>query len=273
MSSSLPHIMKMTIKGNIHSKFQNSFNIKISDYLVHVNAEENPVSSYGIKLEREKFNKIIESISVGDIVTIKSNVIFIYSSSGEIFQIDTRKLILIDLKIHQIELSDSRLKLILQELQGVNFKDNIGLPSDKLTKKKLSYLVNPNTGSKDLKNVAKYLIGRGLGLTPSGDDCLFGFFFILKLFNISDFTLDNFIYKYALKHTTDISIAYFRLLGMGYISEYYKSFSKAVKEENDNNLRDSIKKIIKIGCTSGHDGLLGIFLGTKRLFKKGNYIA
>lgn len=270
MSSSLPYILSMTIKGNIHSKFKSSFNIKANDYLIHVNSEEGPLSSYGIKIRRKIFNEIIKNISIGDIVIFRNNIILIYSSFGEVFEIDTGKIGLMDLKIQQIKPTESRLRLILQEIQNFDLKNKTGLPDDELTKKSISYLADADANIDMLKITVKCLVGRGLGLTPSGDDCLFGFIFILKLFCIFEGTLDSFVYQYSIKHTTDISIAYFRLLCSGYISEYYKSFAEAVKEENADKLRRAIKSITTVGYTSGHDGLLGIYLGTERLLDEIN---
>lgn len=102
------------------------------------------------------------------------------------------------------------------------------------------------------------IVGRGLGLTPSGDDVLIGIIFTLSLLGDEN-TLRVLREKINLESTNHISAQFIRHAFEGYFSE------SLLKLVNANSMEETIDEIIKTGHTSGADTLLGIYYGVSRM--------
>lgn len=109
----------------------------------------------------------------------------------------------------------------------------------------------------------KGLIGLGPGLTPTGDDVLLGFLSVVntcddfypvrKAFN--DEILAN------LKYTSDISASFLKMATENHYHEYVQNVLFSMAFGMPENVLISVKKLQKIGATSGTDIATGIYLG------------
>ncbi|MDY2777747.1 MAG: DUF2877 domain-containing protein [Collinsella sp.] len=108
-----------------------------------------------------------------------------------------------------------------------------------------------------------YLLGRGLGLTPSGDDVLMGYGTALRYLHGagSDAPSARFfdaVEELAPGKTTAVSEAYLEAMCDGRANEDYIELLAALESGRTSDLDRCVARILKIGHTSGADGLLGL---------------
>lgn len=264
MSSSLPQILRHSRNGKIHSLFRHSFNIRFEEDLVNFNQVENQLSSFGCNIESNAMNSILSKLEIGDLVIVQDAMVTIYSTYGGVIEVDTNRMKVIDLGLQPIDATPSRLAMLANIFYQSDIANHIGLTLNGTDIENLNTLLREETQSDAFRTAVRYLVGRGKGLTPSGDDILMGFFLIQKLFSHFSGLSDHFI-SYLKKNTTEISVAYLNSLKNGYVSEFYQSFCQAAAQENKKGVRQAVEKIITIGSTSGYDSLLGMNLGISKI--------
>lgn len=264
MSSSLPQILARSRNGKIHSLFNQSFNLGFEEDLVHVHRAGGQLSSFGMLLSESQMDAILPSLETGDLAKVNGATLTIYPTYGPVVQLETARLRTIDLALRPIEITPRRLALIRQALGPVEASDQLGLALGEQDWRQLNALMREDVRSEAFGQAARYLVGRGKGLTPSGDDILLGFFLVLKLFG-QDAGLTQPLLDFVGRSTTGISAAYLRDLSNGSVSEYFQAFCQAAGLEDSDGLRLAIEKIKTIGSTSGYDSLLGMSLGIRKL--------
>ncbi|MGX7109639.1 DUF2877 domain-containing protein [Facklamia miroungae] len=134
-----------------------------------------------------------------------------------------------------------------------------------LTESFQSQVVNHSNGMVEL---VQFLFGKGLGLTPSGDDFLQGMLVLeqvtlfnqnrLPQFNQSFGRLPDLVkQQMQITTTTKVSQAYYHALFDRQVNPVWLKFIKAIKEHSPEQLIQSIRLIQTYGHTSGNDMLLG----------------
>lgn len=264
VSSSLPLARSENPTGQIHSLFKSSLNIAFGEELVNVANSRMQCSSFGIKLDDNRVDQLIQSNVVGDRVVQKGSQLVFYSSIGGVIELDLDQLDVLDLKVMSVEPDERRIKLVSQILSEVMTFDNVGLPLDEQAVNVLRDLTDPDVGQEALTHAFEFLIGRGKGLTPSGDDILLGYMLLWKLFGKSPCS-KIIRFNDFLKRTTLISANYLRELCRGYVSEYFQSFCRAAARLDEGMMRRCAGEIKKVGSTSGNDMLLGMSLGISHI--------
>ncbi|MBS6955463.1 MAG: DUF2877 domain-containing protein [Enterocloster asparagiformis] len=116
--------------------------------------------------------------------------------------------------------------------------------------------------SSALKKAVSWLIGRGRGLTPSGDDILLGYgagLLALDPSGAGQRFLD--ILESCLHgQTTDISLAYCKGLVAGYVNENMKLLLRGFWNNDRENTGRWLASVRELGHTSGCDTLFGLGL-------------
>jgi hypothetical protein len=110
--------------------------------------------------------------------------------------------------------------------------------------------------------VARDIIGRGPGLTPTGDDFLAGM--MLSLWALHHPNTESIcwgIVDVAQQRTTEISIAYITAMAEGNIDEKWHHLFSALADNNRQLLENIIDNILSFGATSGSDMLWGFLWG------------
>lgn len=264
MSSSLPQILARSRNGKIHSLFNQSFNIGFEEDLVHVGRAGGQLSSFGMLLSYTEMDAILPNLAAGDLVKVQGTMLMLYATYGPVIQLDTARLQVVDLALRPVMLTPQRLALVREALEQAEDEAQLGLALGEQDWQHLNALVREDVRSEAFQQAARYLVGRGKGLTPSGDDILLGFFLVLKLFG-QESGLTGALLEFATQSTTSISVAYLKSLMTGYVSEYFLSFCQAAALEDLDGLRSAIEKIKTIGSTSGYDSLMGMSLGIRKL--------
>lgn len=150
----------------------------------------------------------------------------------------------------EVDISNKLCKIIEDKNPntGLNGKDDSLLKNYDILDK-LNPLTSPNN-----------IIGRGLGLTPSGDDVLIGILFAMYYLNMKG-QIEIFRSKSDLNRTNNISKEFLKYAYSGIFSESLLSLL------DGEDLCEKIDHIMKTGHTSGSDTLLGIYYGFNNLTK------
>lgn len=245
--------------GKIHSIFKHSFNIEVDKDLINIGGFDNYLSCYGINIPKREIVQIISKIKLANLVRVNSNSIAIYTQNG-VQNIDLYNAYKVDLKINVLDnlYTDLLIKILkILEMQCIDEKIGISLNSKmKDISRKLS-----EKNDFDINTTVKWLLGRGKGLTPSGDDILCGYLFILLLINDKK-RLHTIVEQINMNInlTTNISQAYLQCISNGYVnSRVYKLFC-SLKEHIYKDMECDINEILKIGHTSGTDLMYGMKL-------------
>ena len=106
------------------------------------------------------------------------------------------------------------------------------------------------------------IIGRGPGLTPTGDDFLAGFMLSLwTLHHPKTEKICRWIVDASHQRTTHISIAYLKAIAAGCSDERWHQFIYALDISNRQLLFSTIANILAFGASSGSDMLYGFMWG------------
>ncbi|WP_459848676.1 oxamate carbamoyltransferase subunit AllH family protein [Fusibacter bizertensis] len=264
ISSYIKDLFNRRHVGKVHSQFASSFNLLIEEKLVNVNANPDFISSFGMTLPLECVRDVIEHTEVGDIVVVHSNGIRFYGRTKEI-NVEVTHLEIIDLEIDPISAAELVVSNGLDRLANIDYHNKIGLQLTPKTQKVIQFLETSSLNDLTANEEAMlHLIGRGKGLTPSGDDFLMGFTMILIAVD-KDKLWRRQLQSLVDGKTTDISLAYYRSLFELSVSSSYKSLLKGIKESDLLICHRSIEQIKKFGHTSGYDSLYGILTGAIRI--------
>lgn len=257
--------------GVVHSCFRTSFNFQLGNDLFHIGQEDRPLCCFGMVLSKEKIRKILERIKPGDLVRCRAGIIILYGTK-EIFTINTNQMKRIDLQIKNIECALEAEKnkscserclektLFWEILSELNLDGKIGIDKDEEFMRCCDWLEAGQ--SETMKNAVTWLIGRGIGLTPAGDDILLGYgagvlaldplgkgerFLRILSENLHD-------------QTTDVSMAYYQALMQGYVNENMKLLLQELKNNDKEKIQLQMESVRAVGHTSGMDTLEGFRL-------------
>lgn len=279
-SSSLP--MKLLTSnqiGEVHSIFQNGFNVRFRERLVYFSKKTNTKTPFSIILPNAFIISYFNDIEIGDKVVWINNMkefVFVYQEASLCIKNSpsfcTYK--------QNIRFSNEVLFKNLEELRKwldlYKYQENMfftindvisgiieGKSKNSLHNQFLSaYIYGDLTSYREL---LRYYIGRGSGLTPSGDDLIMG---LLAVFIcIDDTREEQFIscvedmIKTSPFFTTDISREYLIWVCQGYIGLNITKVIHDLMNNDSAETKRSIENLLEVGHTSGHDTLLGILLG------------
>lgn len=265
----------------LHSIFENSFNIKINKIIVNISANTKILPPYGIilnrldflylkkEIDREKLEmKITEDqIQINNILLSIQDKDGSYSSNIRIndhiisrSMVDSLKAYIILFgKENGFDIDNEEILNNMLYGQESNFKEQAHISAfvDKL--KQLRLFFKNDKG--DLE-IVKYFLGRGRGLTPSGDDFLVGTMAILysmELYRTPILKIRALITKNIGVYTNDISEQFLLLATEGKFSSNIIELIEMLnnREKNINAIND----VLKYGGTSGTDIMLGIIWG------------
>ena len=112
------------------------------------------------------------------------------------------------------------------------------------------------------------LIGRGLGLTPSGDDFLAGVLYSLHFLKCNSLfePLAKKV-KNSLDKTTRLSRHFLKYALAGKWGQTQENVMLALMTDSDKDLNEAVKNQLAIGASSGADEMLGIVEGIRAAFQ------
>lgn len=266
VSSLLPPLLNKHQMGKVHSVFSKGMNLQFGQDYVFISGGFLPLSAIGIKLPDDLFKGLMDAARVGDLVVKKNGQIKIYCKNG-VISLNTPQYQVVDLRVPRLHFnkkSISKTKLY-SHLIAMDLHERTGLGVNEKTRYHIGQLVHSSWLKNDIGDHINYFIGRGLGLTPSGDDLLSGFTMALKAFS-KDRSFTRVLQASLLKKTTTfVSQAYYKALFNDHLSENFIKLIGLLEISDIDEIEYTIKDLQSYGHTSGNDTLFGFLLGLKHL--------
>ncbi len=262
----------------LHSIFENSFNIKINNIIVNISVNTKILPPYGIILNELDFFYLKNELD-SKVLHIKTNESQIYINNLIILIQDKDKAYSSDIMVNNDIVSKTiveRLKTYITllgkengfDIDNENLLNNI-IYGQKSKFEEQDYITVFNDKLKQLRlffqddkedvEIIKYFLGRGRGLTPSGDDFLVGSMAILysmDLYKHPILSIRNFIIENKGIYTNDISEQFLLLATEGKFSRNIIELIQMLNSGEKNI--DRVSDVLKYGGTSGTDIMLGI---------------
>ena len=255
------------LKGKINSIFDHVINIETDQHLGFAITDQSVIlAPYHIKLQNNKFNKIINHINESSNIIIKKDKIIF---DEKVINYKSKKIYngIIEKTYYKKEKLIENTEKVLKNFAKSGSLDNTILNYQKIISKKVnkSNLLQKHfyTILKEIINGKKSvndLLGLGIGLTPTGDDFIVGYLSAVESGLCKDkyHFIDVLTTKDIFNKTTRVSALHLKgVLEHRYnakLVELYKNI-----DDSDIIYINNAKELIKIGSTSGVDMLSGIY--------------
>ncbi|MFO1446039.1 DUF2877 domain-containing protein [Bacillus sp. Bva_UNVM-123] len=269
-SNYLPHIFFENSLGRIHSIFQTSFNIVIQEQLVHFGALGTPLSAFGVNIPSNSLERIMKLIEIGNSVLYQDGNVIIHTTYYEVI-IKLDKILEVDLRLNRLPIDLLKNNEIFRLINEMDFIKNSGVIHSVVESDLIKEIINARSDNKQvIKRGIAHFLGRGIGLTPSGDDFISGLIMVESSFSNHSFWQDE-LRDYLKSHsTTDVSYSYLNCLLNGYVSEGFRNLliNLSVTVEKTKAIR-IVNNILAYGHTSGIDTLFGIQVALNQFANNG----
>lgn len=286
-SSHVFSVMDQSPSGVVHSVFNNSFNLIFGDRLIHIGASENGLSPFGISVSGSLATLLTASVRNEKEAHWKSDKQEI--SIGNKITVDVSIA-----EIHDMALADDepdadllykRSVICAEHLSANGFRAGL-INSDEEQTSLLNYLLHGRSPQTEFesrivslemlaqgnfsdapKAVYDYWIGRGPGLTPSGDDMMTGLLASMEMQGILSLdlraTLKEYLEQQGLKRTTPVACEYLLYALRGFFHASIRNLCMAFSNGDGQQFSSALEEMEKIGHTSGIDTIIGMLIGIK----------
>lgn len=247
--------------GRVHSVFRSSLNVLVNGFLLHIGSLSDPLSCLGIAIPASDMRELLGKARTGDLVFLSGGIMRIYVRAG-VVRVGYGGLGLVDTGIPRLG-DDWREDILRRAIAPIDFCGKVGLPASQGLARALRNLSCAALGAEGTPSVqaaAQFLIGRGLGLTPSGDDLLAGYGIALWARSHEDL-LAGLRAQGLPGCTTDVSAAYLRAMAEGHANAAFIDLVRSLRAGDEALCRNAVSEICSVGHTSGHDSLLGFVVG------------
>lgn len=278
-SDLIPLLLCKKGNGHVHSIFKNGFNIKMDDSLVFIGNKKNGLLPFGIHLLEEDTLRAVSVVNNGETVfwNAETNSLEFRAMSISLDKGQSFKNELAPLKNNRVlEASFERLCSQLTTVDAltgldVDIKLFLNRFNDVGEKKWFapeSYLVMliEVVMSSDhylIEKTLRFFLGRGKGLTPSGDDMIVGLLafdatshFISALFSKQ---LSELLESEPI--TTDVSREYLRYAIRHEFGSTVTELVNSLASGDDSTFNKAFQNLLEVGHSSGLDTLFGILIG------------
>lgn len=287
--------LKQTKLGKVHSVFNTSFNLEFDERLIHVGSLDQGIAPFGIGLEDTEAKTLTSLIKMNESIYWRPDVQTLMFESG--VSLRFREATIYKQNLYKTAISQTglleRLEVFINAYKASD--DTSGLfQSEVESKAFLKYLEghridpkriqnSPNTAGEmnerllqlaqfvlepkrnSLKEVFDYFVGRGPGLTPSGDDLLTGICAILSIIFDKNHPFFRefqiYIETYGKQRTTTVAYEYLSYV----VNEcaFHSSIHELLEvflQDDSEAWKESIQNLQQMGHTSGIDTLLGMII-------------
>ncbi|WP_210619045.1 DUF2877 domain-containing protein [Mammaliicoccus lentus] len=228
----------------VHSIFKKGFNIITNQQdLIFIGTDENGWFPFGILVDSYTRDQLISEIEIGAQLKVQHHTLNINHLKLN-WKVDVLDL--------EQDFDQCNVPLLKEQLDKFSFADyeELEFTSSKIDE----FLVALSSKEVDIEPYLRYYIGRGQGLTPTGDDIITGILYANKLTPFIE-TSNLLKLKQLLNEhlTTVVSEAFLNCALDGLFS------SKITKLQHEASEK-AIKELISVGSSSGMDTLYGISL-------------
>lgn len=250
--------------GHIHSMFSRSFNIQVDQQLIHVSSYPNYLSGFGLHIEVDELQEILSKIAIGNLVKIQSDQLVFYTVAGT-YHLSLKNLAVQSLSLPKLSLSLDQIDALLFQMEDYTLTGKMGLAFTPQVQAECQMLVETKTlTAAEISRMLHFFIGRGSGLTPSGDDLLLAYLVTLMALSQQRGTMLKEALKKMPLNTTDVSRAYLNAACFGVVSSPIQQFFESLQTfVSLTEIKKAYERILQIGHTSGKDMGYGIYLALK----------
>ena len=254
-------LTKFGKSGKIHSLFDRSFNIQIGNQLVNIANYKEYLSSFGMYVPDNQFRAIRSQLDKGNFVKIREDYLSFYTRSG-VQTIAFKQKQLVSLNVKDFSFTSAELTILKEVLESLELEKKIGLT---MTPQLLELFEKMRQTENDWQAIIHYLIGRGKGLTPSGDDILLAYQMLLRIGNPLSLEKKMQTFLSTNLPTTDVSKAYIESSLDGYVNSLIYQLLKDVKKKQKQLIEKDVRMLLGVGHTSGADLSFGLLLALQSM--------
>jgi Protein of unknown function (DUF2877) len=276
-SSSISLLNQLDNIGVVQSIFENGLNLNFGNNLVFIGAEYGNGVPFGIHIESYLYDRILAETFIGEEVAWSRDKLQLSFASSNIHII-----------ISVMDTFDSRLTVRAQSkqltaliplMQASAFRMNKELGWELSLDEALTLIDQQNTSSELFRNLIalsrimedqtheidkdliQFFIGRGRGLTPTGDDFLVGIMAVEHLFSEGGSKVTQAVRR--LKEelprlTSQVSANYYYSAITGCFSTVILDFLASLADFNELEFEECAARLMNVGSSSGIDTYFGI---------------
>ncbi|WP_277585037.1 DUF2877 domain-containing protein [Psychrobacillus antarcticus] len=285
----VPLLLSNNENGHVHSRFSNGFNIKMGDSLVFIGNNKNGSLPFGVHLQEIDTSRAVSYVNNGDTViwnkrtnSIELPGVTISMEKGKSFKNELTSMK--NTTIFHTSLEHFCFQLIkIEEQTGldVSFREFLdkfhadGKQKWLGAEPYLIMLIEAAMSNDEhlIEKVLRYFLGRGQGLTPSGDDMIVG----LLAFDAVSPSLSTAFYDKVSELiegesiTTDVAREYLRYALKKEYSSTVSNMVNALAVDDVSNFEKVLHDLLGVGHSSGLDTVLGILIGMLAFRTKNKY--
>lgn len=232
----------------VHSVFNNGMNLISNDQLVFVGTNKNGYFPFGLVLSKSSMHEVLQLVKIGDTIKTYNNEIRHRSFSLMLNNTEILK--------NNKEFKNTDIITLYNNIKTINFSGYNNSDFDEKSMRNLLFALKSNNNL--LEKNLRFFIGRGQGLTPTGDDIITGILYadaIQPFIHKESFAKIEELYKLNL---TTIVSQQFVLLALE------KIFSSKITDLHEYPTLKSLESLVLLGSTSGLDTLYGIYQTLKQ---------
>ncbi|CAM5223219.1 hypothetical protein UACE39S_06416 [Ureibacillus acetophenoni] len=275
----VPLLLSKNSSGFVHSRFANGFNIKMEDSLIFIGTDKNGHLPFGIHLPKELTTFAVSSVNNGDLVqwneqtksielpklTISLDKAIPFNNqiipSSQISEDCIEEYINLLINIE----NRTGLNLSIRDFIHQYYAERKQTWDENSVEFYVQLLIEAALSNDELllDRSFRYFLGRGNGLTPSGDDMIVG---LLSFNAVSNFLPNRFSEKISEliegeSITTDVAREYLRYALRIEFSSTITDVVNAFATADTKKLLEAFPNLLGVGHSSGLDTLFGILIG------------
>lgn len=198
--------------GYVHSVFSTSLNILLDGFLLHVGGTAGPLSCLGIAVPEPELRELLGKAKAGDLAFLSKGTLKVYSRAG-VTDISYGDFETVPCELGE-PIDGELLATLVEPLEELGLDARIGLEMDERLRAVLRTLAEKAPDPPELEAAIRFLLGRGKGLTPSGDDLLVGYG-VAQWLRGRQKPFTDALTSVLGSQTTDVSLAYLRAMVAG----------------------------------------------------------
>lgn len=283
-------ILNQSKQGQVHSVFNTSLNLIFDEHLIHIGGFENGLAPFGMAVEDGLAKLLAQHAKQGMPVRYHSGGKCLQLKNGIVLRLARAKSFEPVIKQNSLDFGrlDGYVKRIHDQFRTQNMQT--GLVQDQEEQEKLLAFLrgeeedeqfSGQIWAEPLKHLFKaaehghdasaaeafdYWIGRGLGLTPSGDDMLTGFIASFDLLDTGKAFADNlhhYLEQKGRMRTTPVAFEYLSYAVRGYYHTSILHLAEALQQDDVKRFDKALYEMKQVGHTSGVDTVIGILAGIR----------
>jgi hypothetical protein len=268
MSSEVPRILDGHRRLSVHSAFETSVNIRAGRRLV--NCSTGVISSpNGIEVTPGDLRRLqrLHGTTHGDVLEWRPLDRVMMSRTGGVVTASTPKTEVFDTALPTARGRDLSVSAhgLVEHLARTRARTGLGWDWSALTTDPTLTAAADSLLGGRADAAVTYWVGRGPGLTPSGDDVLVGMVAALRFSGAIDSSslapLRELVETAASRLTTEVSAEYLHYACRGMVNATVRDLLVALERENTVGVLDAVDRLSRYGHTSGMDCVLGVLLG------------